>query len=1169
MSLNIKKLGARIGLGYAVMALLLATTVLMTIYLIDVLDKTNNRIMDQRVPTSKASTDMLYGLHHSASSLRGYVLTGDPAHLKERQLAWEDEILAALGQMEVLSLDWTNPENIVRLNKIRPLLYELKDIQTTIETAEKDQQIYLLDSKAMPIIKEVHSSLLDMVENQRILMSDDLIASSVQVAQMENIEWVILALGIISSFMLGTFITRSVTEPVSKAVSIAKDIGAGDLHSEIEISGPLEIETLGVALTEMRDELLRKQEANELYEWNTTGENKMYETVRGEKDLSTLSNEVIACLCEYLDCQSGTLYLIDEGRRALTLQGTYCLDSKKIVKNCTMGEGLIGQVAHKGSGILLESIEIEDDHLTVNSSLVNHKPLHVYIIPFEFNGETVGVIELGKTTIFSDNIKQFLDSIRENLGIAFNSAMTQQKVKELLEETQQQGEELLQQKEELEQSNEELEEQTQKLKEQQEELQVANEELEEQTQVVEQKNQDLETARTDIELKAKQLEISSKYKSEFLANMSHELRTPLNSLLILANDLANNKDQNLDEEQIESAQIIAKSGYDLLNLINEILDLSKIEAGKMDLNITEISFQDISNDLLRNFKRNAKEKGIALEVSLDESLPQSFRSDKQRLEQVLKNLLSNAIKFTEEGKVSVHVTSEINGSIKFIVSDTGIGIPKEKQNIVFEAFQQADGGTSRKYGGTGLGLSISRELVKLLGGKISLESTPNKGSSFTISIPSELSAGKSAEKQIKPVAKKVKITPGNEFLGYPSIEDQRDEISDGDHVVLIIEDDEDFARILVSQAKEKGFKYLTAASGEDGLLLAAQYIPSAIILDLELPGINGHMVLNELKGNPDLRHIPVHIMSASEKTLDLIRSGAVEFLSKPVSKPKLDEAFGRMEDLINRKMKNLLVIEDNEAQRKSILKLIGNGDVQCFEAATAKEALQQFSENKIDCIVLDIGLPDISGFELIEKLENNNGGVVPPIIVYTGRELTKEEANSLQEHAETVIIKGVKSDERLLDETALFLHRTVRDLPANKKEMITSMYDKETIFIGKKILIVDDDMRNVFALSKVLKEKGLDIAKADNGMTALKALKGDESIDMVLMDIMMPEMDGYECMKEIRKMRHLKELPIIALTAKAMKDDRKKCIDAGANDYITKPVDIERLLSLMRIWIKK
>lgn len=1156
----------RIGLGFAAITLLLAAAVLITISLIDTLDTTNKRIINLRVPTSKASSDMLYGIHHASSALRGWMLTGDSVFLDERRDAWENEILVALNQMEVLSSEWTNPENKNRFDRIRPLLYELDNVQSRIVAGAETDQLNFLDKSALPLIKEINASLRQMATDQRFLMSKDLNAAGVQVSRMENIEWLILASGVIFSFILGSLITRSITSPVSKTVAIAKNIGAGDLNTIIDIKGPLEIEVLGAAMAEMRDELYRKQEANKLYDWNTTGENKLYETVRGEKELASLSREVIACLCEYLGCQSGAVYVADDSGKKLELLGTYCVESVQLGQVYDIGDGLIGQVASSGKSIDLAAPE--DEHLKLKSSLVAQNPRHVYVVPFEFNDQVVGVLELGSLHPIDDKTRTFLDSIRESLGITFNAAITQQKVRELLEETQQQSEELQQQKEELEQSNEELEEQTQKLKEQQEELQVANEELEEQTQVVEQKNQDLETARTDIELKARQLEISSKYKSEFLANMSHELRTPLNSLLILANDLANNKDKNLDEEQVESAQIIAKSGYDLLNLINEILDLSKIEAGKMDLSITEILFQDMINDLSRNFKGNAREKGIDLEMSLDQNLPQSFRTDKQRLEQVLKNLISNAIKFTEQGKVSVHIAPELDGLIKFSVSDTGIGIPKEKQDIIFEAFQQADGGTSRKYGGTGLGLSISRELIKLLGGKISMDSAPGQGSTFAITLPLEIHSGAGTERPVKPIVKSVHIKPGNEFLGYPSIDDQREEITDGDHMVLIIEDDEDFARILASQAKEKGFKYLAASTGEDGLLLASQYLPSAIILDLELPGINGHMVLNELKGNPDLRHIPVHIMSASEKTLDPIRSGAVEFLSKPVSKSKLDEAFGRIEDFINRKMKNLLVIEDNEGQRKSILKLIGNGDVHCFEAGSAEEALQQFSQNKIDCIVLDIGLPDMSGFELIKRFETTNGGEVPPIIVYTGRELTRAEADALQEHAETVIIKGVKSDERLLDETALFLHRTVKDLPQQKKQLITSIYDKETLFKGKKVLLVDDDMRNVFALSKVLKEKGLEIIKADNGLTALKALEENQDADLVLMDIMMPEMDGYECMREIRKNRAFKNLPIIALTAKAMKDDRKKCIDAGANDYITKPVDIERLLSLMRIWIK-
>lgn len=1167
MNLNLSRLGTRIGLGYMAMAAFIVITIIVTIRMVDSLETANDQITRLRIPTSQAGTDMLNGLHRSSAAIRGWILTGDSVFLKEKDQAWESQIYPALAQMEALSLEWTSTENKEIFDRLRPMLDNLEEFQNGINTITYEDQVSLLDNSLIPLTNKINDLLNSMVYDQRHSMNSDLIKSKAQVLRMERIEWILLGISLLISLLLGSVITRSITNPVAQAVNVAKSIGSGNLNIPINIKGTTEIQELGVALTDMRDELQNKYNETQLYEWNTKGKNLLYETITGDKDLLTLSNDIVTCIAEYTKCQSAALYLFDETQKRIALQGKYCIDTKQLVKSFGYGEGLIGQVAKSKKGIHVELPE--DDHLTVQSSIVSHRPKYVYVVPFLFDGLALGVVELARSVPFEPNTIEFIDSVQESLGITFNSAIGQQKIKELLEETQQQSEELQQQTEELEQTNEELEEQAQQLKEQQEELQVANEELEEQSQLVEQKNQALETARSDIELKARQLEVSSKYKSEFLANMSHELRTPLNSLLILSNDLADNKEKNLNEEQIESARIISNSGYDLLNLINEILDLSKIEAGRMDLNIEDVYFDEVAANMQRNFKRNADAKNIMFEVIVEESVPASFLSDKQRLEQVLKNLISNAIKFTEKGKVSVTIGTDINERITFAIKDTGIGIPTEKHDIIFEAFQQAEGGTSRKYGGTGLGLSISRELIKLLGGAISLESAPGKGSTFTISLPLKLKSNDEPRKSPVARAQKVDFKSSEKFVDYPAIEDQRDEIAEGDHVVLIIEDDRDFAKILAGLSKEKGFKYLAASTGEDGLILASRFSPSAIILDLELPGINGHLVLKELKGNPDLRHIPVHIMSASEQTLDPIRAGAVEFLTKPVSKDKLDTAFVRIEDFINRKMKNLLVIEDNEDLRKSIIKLIGNGDVYCFEAGTAREALEHYSQNTIDCIVLDIGLPDMSGFELIRKLETTNGGQIPPVIVYTGKDLTKEESDSLQEHAETVIIKGVKSDERLLDETALFLHRTVQDLPDSKKQMITSMYDKETIFIGKKILIVDDDMRNVFALSKVLKEKGLEIIKADNGKTALKVLGEDPHMDMVLMDIMMPEMDGFECMQEIRKMRQFKDLPIIALTAKAMKEDRKKCIDAGADDYITKPVDVDRLLSLMRIWIKK
>jgi CheY-like chemotaxis protein/two-component sensor histidine kinase len=655
-------------------------------------------------------------------------------------------------------------------------------------------------------------------------------------------------------------------------------------------------------------------------------------------------------------------------------------------------------------------------------------------------------------------------------------------------------------------------------------------------------------------------------------------------LLILSKDLSENRNKNLEPIQIESAEIIYKSGCDLLVLINEVLDLSKIEAGKMSLTIESVSLKSFANELIRDFKHHAEQKGLKLDAKLEKELPEFIRTDSQRLSQILKNLLSNAIKFTEEGSVSITIDRDTESTIIISITDTGIGIMDDKQQAIFEAFQQAEGGTSRKYGGTGLGLSISRELAKLLGGEIKLHSKLNEGSTFSLIVPLEIVqeqelVGTSFTENYtenKPTLFKPSVSNETKYLNYPNVKDDRDTITNDDKIVLIIEDDLKFAAIILKQANKKGFKCLSAATGEDGLALALKHQPEAIILDMILPGIAGQAVLLELKANPALRHIPVHIISAKERSLEPIREGAIEYLMKPVNKEDLEETFNRIEKFVNRKMKNLLIIEDNENSRKAMRILIGNGDVKCFEAETGKEALAIYEQNQIDCIILDLGLPDMSGFELIHKLEKTvPAGIketdrnLPPIIVYTGKELTKEENNELEKYAESIIIKGVKSEERLLDETALFLHRAISNLPKSKQVIINNLYDKEAVFHSKKILLVDDDMRNLFALSKILKERGMEIIKAENGKNALEMLELHPEIDLVLMDIMMPEMDGYGAMKQIRAQEKFVNLPVIALTAKAMKDDKQKCIDAGANDYITKPIDVERLLSLMRVWLSK
>ncbi|URD71144.1 response regulator [Leptospira borgpetersenii] len=970
---------------------------------------------------------------------------------------------------------------------------------------------------------------------------------------------------------------RAVYESLSRIRQSFKEItdSANNVASGnylIDFVPKSEKDVLGNSLRTMTSSLRKKTQENEKHNWIMSGQNLLNEKLRGDKAESVLSNDVIIFLSNYLKANVGAIYLCDDQKYSLSIFGRYGFtstdySSEKFILN----EGLIGQAAADQKQVLLTNVE--EESIRIISAVIDTKPKEILIVPFMFEGKTEGVIELGKLDSFSSSEIEFVSAAVQSIGISFNSSRVRRRVQELLEQTRIQSEELQTQQEELKQMNEELEEQTQILRQQQEELKVSNEELEEQTRVLEMRNKELELAKNDIEQKTEQLELSGKYKSEFLANMSHELRTPLNSLLILSKDLADNKKKNLDEDQVESANIIYKSGHDLLVLINEVLDLSKIESGKMSVNLEKVVLRTFVKDLISGFKLQATKKKLDLDLIYYEDLPEKIRTDPQRLDQILKNLISNALKFTERGGIQLEVKRQNSDKILFSVIDSGIGIPEEKYSAIFEAFQQVDGSTSRKYGGTGLGLSISRELAGLLGGEIYLKSKINKGSTFSLLLPIE---GKKNETSIPEEETGVVANfetfvkqDQSEFVNYPALKDDRNEIVEGDKILLIVEDDLKFASILLKQANEKGFRGISAATGEDGLVLARKHKPHAILLDLDLPGMDGHAVLNELKADQSVRHIPVHIISAKEYSLKLIRDGAVEYIKKPVNKKQLDEAFNRIEHFISRKMKNLLIIEDDENSRRTTRKLIGNDDVKCFEASSGKEALSVYSENHFDCIVLDIGLPDMSGFDLIREMEKIKEKQIPPIIIYTGGELTKEESKELQEYSESIIIKGIKSEERLLDETALVLHRMINNLPESKQNIINRLYDKDSVFFQKRIMLVDDDMRNVFALSKILSEKGMEVLKAENGNNALELLSKSENVDMILMDVMMPEMDGYEAMRRIRSNLKYKDTVIIALTAKAMNDDRQKCIDAGANDYISKPVDVERLFSLMRVWLSR
>ena len=934
-------------------------------------------------------------------------------------------------------------------------------------------------------------------------------------------------------------------------------------------------------------EIQKAKKIESLQGWLKSGLADLNDAMRGNLNLHDFAANVISEIAEYLDAKIGAFYIRSNSSAdaEYILSGSYAYTKNKNIPNVFKpGEGLVGQAALEKRQIVLKNVP--KDYIRVTSGLGDSVPRYICLTPVVFQNAVTGIIEIGMLEELSDIQTQYLSEACRLISLSMETVLSREELDRELKRSQNLAEELQTQQEELKASNEELEEQTQllkfseeKLQTQQEELKVSNEELEARNDSLEIQKREIENARNDIKIKADELALASKYKSEFLANMSHELRTPLNSLLILSKILFDNKEGNLDKEQVESASIIYNSGNDLLHLINEILDLSKIEAGRMDVHIEAVQLNDIAEHIRNSFKHIADEKGITLEVDIESNMPEFITSDMKRIEQILKNLISNAIKFTKEGGVKIEFKkpssdvkfrkTDLNSadSISICVTDTGIGISPDKQKIIFEAFQQEEGGTSREFGGTGLGLSISKELAFLLGGEIQLESSKGVGSTFTLYLPiksqkiNNIKDVATANKETKRLSENTR-----NIERYVIINDDRNEILENEKSILIIEDNISFANLLLKECKNKGFKGIIALSGEEGLKLAGQYKPAAIMLEILLPGIDGLQVLDSLKENPKLRHIPVHIMSVEDATLDAMKKGAIGFLSKPPKKEELDNALNTLIQFTNNNIKKLLIAEDDDNLRNSIIKLIGNGDVKTTAVKSGEEVINEFENSNFDCMIMDLGLADITGFELLKLLESRKIKI-PPTIVYTGRELTRDEETLLRNYAASIIIKGVRSEERLLDEASLFLHRVVEKLPSKKRKMIIDLYETDEMFKDKKLLIVDDDMRNMFALSKVLSQKGFHLFKADNGIKALELLKTESDMDLILMDIMMPEMDGYETIKRIRSQEKYFNTPIIALTAKAMKKDYERCIAVGASDYLPKPVDIDKLFSLLRVWL--
>lgn len=963
---------------------------------------------------------------------------------------------------------------------------------------------------------------------------------------------------------------------------VATRISSGDYQMRLDDHDKDELGNLAVSLNTMAESLQYSFSLLADKEWLQSGIAALNDKMVGEKTVKELANDIIEEIVERTHSQVAAFYLVEEDQ-SLRLTGSYLLmedQKREVIKH---GEGLIGQCVQSGKSILIN--DIPEDGLTISYALGSTKPRNVIAVPIFRDGMVVGAMEFGTLQAYSTLQLEFLNSIANNIGIAIYVSQNRSKLQDFLEETQAQAEELQAQHRELEGLNAELEAQTQRiqtseeeLRVQQEELLQSNQELEERTSLLEEKNQLIRERNLDIQHKAELLEQSTKYKSEFLANMSHELRTPLNSILLLSKLMSENKE--LDKEYIEYAEVIQSSGQGLLGLIDEILDLSKIEAGKMKLEFRDVSIAEVATDMRSLFNPVAKNKHLELVIEVDESLKQ-INTDKMRLEQVLKNLLSNAIKFTSTGKVTLTIfKDEKDQHVLFKVTDTGIGIPADKQGLIFEAFQQADGSTRRKFGGTGLGLSISRELAKLLDGDIELTSKENVGSEFTLSLPlirkahaGNLASIDAEEAVVEPIyVDRIDQVVAERFTvdKIPQeIEDDRNNIQPGDRVILIIEDDTNFAKTLLSFTRKRDYKGIVAVRGDLGIEMANLYQPVAILLDIQLPVKDGWQVMEELKANPMTRPIPVHIMSSLEVKKESLLKGAVDFINKPVALEHMKQIFSKLEEAFSRHPKKVLIVEENKQHAEALSYFLSNYNIHTEVADNVSQSVGALNKKEVDCVILDMGIPDKNAYETLDMIKKSQGLENLPIIIFTGKNLSKGEETRIKQYADSIVIKTAHSYQRILDEAGLFLH-LVEESETDKMHKkansgkLGGLYD---VLSNKTVLIADDDVRNIFSLTKALEQHKMKVLAATDGKEALQLLKENPMVDVVLMDMMMPEMDGYETTREIRKTAAYKQLPVLAVTAKAMMGDREKCIAAGASDYISKPVDIDQLISLLRVWL--
>ncbi|MGH1517623.1 response regulator [Chryseobacterium sp. JK1] len=1150
-----------------------------------------------------AVKDVLVALLDAETGNRGYQLTGREDFLEPYKRGLR-EYPKALIQAE--SLDLQDKNQLERLTELKKSVNQvMNNLQHLVEDRRKGiimtQQQIVTGKSYMDECRKIVTDFVRYEESQLEIKNRDLNRSSGTTVLF--ILFSAIAAVVVTIFfyikMRADLIRRDKLEKmlkqkdqetsrrVSAIQKIANRVANGDYSEKAVDNSEDDLGDLVDSLNHMTESLKISFDKINKSDWRQKGLALLNESLVGNKSVEEVSKKALHQLTDYGKCINGSLYLYDEGilklNRAFGLEGN-------MKKTFEPGEGMVGQAFLNAKTQVYNNLHEDDFVVTFASSTI--KIYGILLIPIFADGHPIGVLELGSTSNFDEDRVSYFSECCINIGIALSAAKGREKEQQLLEETQAQSEELQVQHSELENLNTELEAQTQKLqaseeelKVQQEELMQANAELEERSRLLEEKNHLIAERNNEIQKKVEELALSTKYKSEFLANMSHELRTPLNSILLLSRLMAENPDENLNEDQVESAKVIQSSGTSLLTLIDEILDLAKIESGKMTLEYQEVVIEEVVKDLKSLFNPVFQEKALQFNIQIDTEVQHVIESDRLRIDQVLRNLLSNALKFTKEGSIALHIRkhSDKPDFIVFSVKDTGVGIAEDKQKIIFEAFQQADGSTKRKFGGTGLGLSISREIAKLLGGELILKSEISKGSEFSFIIPvyavAEIPHNETDQdlveiiredvEEIKSILDEGETEPVllNHLEIPEEVADDRENIKDGDKVILIIEDDTNFAKALLKYAHKQNYKGIVVVRGDHGLSAAQKYHPHAILLDVQLPVKDGWEVMDDLKSNPGTKNIPVHMMSVLHLKKESLMRGAVDFINKPVALDKMTDVFGKIEEALKKGPQKVLIVEENAKHASALSYFLSNFNISLSVEHNVEDSVKALTSEGVECVILDIGNLKGDEYHVIESIKSHEGLENLPIIIFTEQNLSKEEELKIKQYADSIVVKTAHSYQRILDEVGLFLHLVEEKnnfLENNTNRVLGSLTE---VLSGKKVLITDDDVRNIFSLTKALEKYKVEVIVAMDGKHSLQQIKQNPDIDVVLMDMMMPEMDGYETIKEIRKMPAFTKLPIIAITAKSMIGEREKCITAGASDYISKPVDIDQLLSLLRVWL--